>query len=219
MIHSPPSDHRVELPYQCRLRCVSIALDDSSDLVQQRFNALLSWLGQQLVAVLSDILPEEVEPFLDMRDSGFFLRQLQPTIRQEAMDARENFGFEYVLRRTGHHKIIRITDDVDLGLPARTVRTGTRTHRLFQAIKRHVRNYGRDDSSLRRARPRLEQGSLIDVAGRQPLAQDRFIHRYVLQEPGVTEVVETTSDVTLQHPLRRHASRQSRDALFDGIGS
>src|SRR5580704_5432292 len=132
MIYSPSADHRVELAYQRRLCCVSITLDDGSDLVQQRFDALLRWLDQQLVAVLSDILPEEVEPFRDMRDSGFLLRQFQPTIRQEATDGGKNVGFEHVLRRTGDHKIIGITDDVDLGLSARAVRSDTRTHCIFQ---------------------------------------------------------------------------------------
>ena len=39
---------------------------------------------------------------------------------------------------------------------------------------------GSDDPSLGCTRLRLEQGPLIDVAGLQPLAQNRFIHRYVL---------------------------------------
>ena len=97
VIHGPAPDHRVELPYQCRLFGGRIAFDDLPDLIHQRFDALLCWFGQQLVAVLAYVLTEEVEPFRDMRDAGLLLRQFQPTFRHEAADGGKNHGFEYVL--------------------------------------------------------------------------------------------------------------------------
>jgi len=59
---------------------------------------------------------------------------------------------------------------------------------------------GSDDAPLRGPRLRFEQGTLFDISGLEPLAQDRLLHRDVLQEPGVIEVVETTSDVPFEYP-------------------
>jgi hypothetical protein len=65
---------------------------------------------------------------------------------------------------------------------------------------------------------RLEQGSFVDISGLKPSPQDILIHRYVLKKPGVTEVVETSPDVTFQNPLWRSPLRQNVKALFDSIG-
>ena len=60
VIQRPASDYRVELPYQRGLRGVRIACDEFPDPLQQRVDAVLCGLGEQLVAVLADVLPEEI---------------------------------------------------------------------------------------------------------------------------------------------------------------
>ena len=51
----------------------------------------------------------------------------------------------------------------------------------------------------------------------EPFAQHPFIHRDILDEPLMADMVETPLDVSFEHPLRGFFFRQVSETLFDGI--
>ena len=48
----------------------------------------------------------------------------------------------------------------------------------------------------------------------QPLAQDDLVHRDVVQQPVMADVVEAASDVAFENPLRAVAFGESAEAVF-----
>lgn len=104
VIHHPSADHPVELLYQRFLSGARITLDDSSDVLKQRCDALLRWTDQQFAVVLAHGLATEIETLRYMRGPGFLLRKFQPTLSHEAPDSRQNSGFEHFIRSVGHTK-------------------------------------------------------------------------------------------------------------------
>ena len=52
---------------------------------------------EQLAVVLAEVLSEEVEPLLDVRDAGFLWRELQAPVAQELLDQWLDFIFQQVL--------------------------------------------------------------------------------------------------------------------------
>lgn len=64
---------------------------------------------------------------------------------------------------------------------------------------------------------RREQTTALDVSGLEPAFEDRLVHRNVLGEPIVADVVETPFDIGFKDPLRRAFPSQHRVALPDGV--
>ena len=89
--------------------------------------------------------------------------------------------------------------------------------KFFQSVQGHVRQRGRDDAALRRARLRWKQVSIFDVAGLQPFLKHHFVRGDVAEHPIVTDVVEAAFDVTFQHPLCRTPSVQCVEALLESV--
>src|SRR5262249_28256940 len=84
-------------------------------------------LGQDLaVAIASDVLAQEVEAVLPMRDPGLLVRELQPSFLQEVGHERSDLITKEVLRCAGDPQVIRIADPVDLVHPLLFPRSGDR---------------------------------------------------------------------------------------------
>ena len=146
-------------------------------------------------------------------------RRSSSTGSAEAHDRRTNSSGQDFLGSSGHDKIIRIAHDVDLEALARSIRRGdAQENRFFQTVQRHRRKHGRNHTPLRSARLGCEQGSRLDVPGLKPSAKNRFVHRYVSQQPLVADVVEAATDVAFQDPLRRTALGEGNETVRDGIG-
>ena len=77
MIVRPPPDDRVEPTNQIFLAGGFVRVDDSTDFLQERVRVLLRRLDEQFAVELAEILSEEVEPLVNMRDAGFLWRELQ----------------------------------------------------------------------------------------------------------------------------------------------
>jgi hypothetical protein len=86
-------------------------------------------------------------------------------------------------------------------------------------ITGQVRQRGRDDAALRRARLRGERGSVFDVTGFQPFLEHHLVREDMVEHPFVADVVEAAFDVAFQHPLRRTAPAQCIEALLERVGS
>lgn len=72
MIVNPTSDYRVELPDQSLLRCSALFADDCTCFGEERLRVFLGRPDQQFAAELADVLPEEVEAVVDVRDRRLF---------------------------------------------------------------------------------------------------------------------------------------------------
>jgi hypothetical protein len=63
--------------YHYRLSSTGVAFDDLPDPVEERFNAFLGRFDQKFATVLAHILTQEIEPFRDVGDPSFLIRELQ----------------------------------------------------------------------------------------------------------------------------------------------
>src|SRR6266705_1952642 len=77
MIVHPAPDDRVELAYQAFLAGGFVRIYDPPNFLQERVRVLFRWLDEQCAAELAEMLSEEVEPLVNMRDAGFLGRELQ----------------------------------------------------------------------------------------------------------------------------------------------
>src|SRR2546430_14234350 len=143
------------------------------------------------------MLSEEVEPLVNMCDAGLLRRELQAPFAKELLDEGADFTFQHVPGRTGDDEVIRISNEVDFGIdgrPRNLLPMEGLVEEIFQSVQNQVRQRGRDDAALRRARFGGEQGSIFDVASAQPFLKHRRIHWDVLEHPVVTDVIEATFD-------------------------
>ena len=77
MVISPTPNDGIELTYQVGLADAAPLTDQLPHLFQERMRVFLGGLDEQLSAILAQVLSEEVEPLLDVRDAGFLWRELQ----------------------------------------------------------------------------------------------------------------------------------------------
>ena len=220
MVVDPAPDDRVELTYQAFLTGGFVRIYDAPDFLQERVRVLLRRLDEQRAVEFAEMLSEEVEPLVNMRDAGFLWRELQAPFAQKLLDEGTDFLFQHVLGRAGDDEVIRIPNEVDFGIdgsPRDRLPVEGLVEEFFQSIQNQVRQRGRDDAALRRARLGGEQGSIFDVASTQPFLKHRRIRGDVLEHPVVTDVIEATLDVAFQHPLRRRALAQCFEALLNGV--
>ena len=89
---------------------------------------------------------------------------------------------------------------------------------IFRAIQRPIRKY-REMIPLAGFLPPLRTRLLIDIPRSKPFAQNHLIHGHVGEQPIVTDIVETASNVSFQYPMRRTTFRQCIEAMCDCIGS
>jgi hypothetical protein len=98
VVVDPSSNDWVEFHYQFSGRDGFIGLHNPPDLLKECFHILLGWGDQQFVPlsrlVLAYLLTQEIEPILDMRDAGLFLREGQTSFAQKRFDDRFDFLFE-----------------------------------------------------------------------------------------------------------------------------
>jgi len=221
MIVDPAPDDRIELTYQAFLAVGFVRIDDAPDFLQERVRVLFRWLDEQRATELAEMLSEEVEPLVNRRDAGFLGRELQAPFAQELLDEGTDFLFQHVLGRAGDDEVVRIPNKVDFGIdgfPRDRLRTEGLVEEFFQSIQNQVRQRGRDDAALRRARLGGEQGSIFDVTSAQPFLKHHRIREDMLAHPVVADVIKAAFDVAFQHPRRRTTLGQRFEALLNGVG-
>ena len=98
VIVDPSSNDWVEFHYQFSGSDGLIGLHDLPDLFEECFSHSLRRGDQQFVPlsrlVLAYLLTQEIEPILDMRDAGLFLREVSASFTQKRFDKRFDFLFE-----------------------------------------------------------------------------------------------------------------------------
>jgi hypothetical protein len=101
-------------------------------------------LDQDLAAVIApDVLSQEIEARLHMRDLGLLVRELEPSFLQEMGHERLDLITKEVLRCAGDQEVIRRADQVDLGLPLSLPRVGEAFRQQpLQSIQGPVRQDG-----------------------------------------------------------------------------
>jgi hypothetical protein len=71
VIVCPTPDHRIEQPYQVLLLRSAILMNHITYLFQKSMHVFLGGCNQEFAVIFTQVLPQEVEPLVDMRDAGF----------------------------------------------------------------------------------------------------------------------------------------------------
>ena len=108
MIVRPTQDDRVEFAYQRLLAHGPAGPDYRPDLFQKRFHVLFRRRDSELAADLAKVVPEEVEPLGDMRDTGLLRRELKPPFSEEPFDQGSDFILQPLFRVAGDDEVIRL---------------------------------------------------------------------------------------------------------------
>ncbi|SRR6266700_1114669 len=97
--------------------------------------------------------------------------------------------FEYFPCRARHDEVIGVTHEVDFVAPF-----GHPLDGLFQPVQSQISQYWGNYSPLRSACGSRKQSAFFQVAGLEPLLENLLVHRDVLQNPIVANLVEETHD-------------------------
>ena len=71
VIVCPTPDHRIERPYQVLLLRSAILMNHITYFIQKSMHVLFGGCNQEFAVIFAQVLPQEVEPLVDMRDAGF----------------------------------------------------------------------------------------------------------------------------------------------------
>ncbi len=221
VVHPTPND-RVELSDQVYLTGSAILTHQLPHLFQKSMRVLLGRPDNQLAVKLAEVLSEEVEPLLDVRDAGFLWRELQAPVAQKLLDQWLDFIFQHVLGRAGDDEVIRITNEVYLGIEDASLdalHTEALFQERFQSVQCQVGQRGRDNPALWRACLGGKQGSIFHEARLEPLAQHDLVSGNMPEHPFVIDVIKTSTNVAFQHPLGMGvtAAPQCEEAVSNGI--
>ena len=198
VVHGPTLENRVEYLNELGLSCMRHFFQGLFHLVPQALLAFQGRFDQQFLVVLAYIDPKEIETVLDVRDLGFLQGEFQTAFSQKRLNGGQYLRFQCFFRCAADDEVVRIADDMEF---APSLSLGTVFDDLFQSIQGHVREYRRDNTSLRSSRPSVVIGVVFDVSRFEPLVQWTLFHRDVFSEPLVIEVVETTANVAFEYPL------------------
>ena len=77
VVHRPSLDFWVEQPYQVACCCRFVRLHDFAEVGEKTRDIRFGRRNQKLAAVLANVLTQEVEAFVYMRDGGLLLREFQ----------------------------------------------------------------------------------------------------------------------------------------------
>ena len=223
MIVGPATNDRVQQANQHCLADGLVRINNSTDFLQKRVRVLFRRFHQRLAVIFAEVLSEEVKPLVNMGDACLVGGERQPSFLQEPLHQGANFTFQQLLRVAGDDEVVRIANEIDLGRPDFAgfplLPWEVFGQQRFQSVQRQVRQRGRDDAALRRARLRGEQGSIFDVTGFQPFLEHKLVHGDMFEHPIMADVVEAAFDVAFQHPLRRTAPAQRVKTLLERVGS
>src|SRR4051794_19606093 len=150
VVHGPALDLLIQAPDQVSRRHAARVVDRLLDLGQERLDAPLRWLDQDLaIAEAPDRLAQEIEAVLDMRDPGLLVGEFETPLAQEVFHERLDFSSQEDPRCAGDDEVIRIADQMDLAsrTPTACVAEATLQQRL-QPIQGPVRQRGGDDPPL-----------------------------------------------------------------------
>ena len=107
--------------------------------------------------------------------------------------------------RAGDDEVVRISDEVYLwadGFSVRILPGEVLLQEWFQSVQSQVGQRGRDNPALWRACLRRKEDSIFHEPGFEPFTQHFLVGGHMAEHPFVTDVVETTANVALQHPRR-----------------
>jgi hypothetical protein len=160
VIVGPTSNEGVELVYQCPGIYRFIRLYDVPNLVEECLDILLRRRYQQLALftrlVLAHMLAQEIKPVLNLREACLLLREFQPPLPQELLDEGFDFVFQHHLRAASDNEVVRVPNQVDLGVVADFGLGKMMQQQPFETIQRQVRQRWRDYASYNGAKRVVE---------------------------------------------------------------
>ena len=106
VIVGPTPQEGVQPVYQLACSQTAGTSDDTSGLSHDRAHARLGRLDKQLVSIHTDVLPEEVEPLLDMRDDRLIRRKLKAAFSEEPLHERADLLLQHLSRGTGDNEVV-----------------------------------------------------------------------------------------------------------------
>ena len=117
MVQRPAANHAVEFGSQPPCWSIQRFFHMGSHLFKERMDVLLGRFDPQLsMGVATQILAEEVEAFLNVRDLRLFRREFQPTFAQEALHQRRHLILQQFFRSAGDDEVVGIADQMNLCL-------------------------------------------------------------------------------------------------------
>src|SRR5215471_15091989 len=94
MLVGPPPNDGVELRYQIARRGLLIGLHDMPEVPEEWAHILRGGFNEEFPRVFPDMLSQEVEAVLDVRDMGFCLGKLQTTFVEKVFHQRFDLLFQ-----------------------------------------------------------------------------------------------------------------------------
>ena len=123
VVHRPALDLLIQAPDQVARRLAARIVERCLDLGQERLDAPLRWLDQDLaVAKAPHRLSQEVEAVGDMRDPGLLVGEFETPLAQEVFHERLDFTAQEDPRCARDDEVIRIPDQMDLASGALAAR-------------------------------------------------------------------------------------------------
>lgn len=178
-------------------------LQDGADLVQKGPDVVLGRLDQEFASVFPDMLARKVEPFPDRHDTRLLLRENQTAFPQECFHNGFDFVLKELFRAPGDNEFVGIFHNMDLTTGVKAI-----LENPFQSVEYHIGHGWRSNSPLRGSFHGGKEGSFVGVPRPQSLTEHDLVRRDVVEQPWVTDRVETALDVAFQNPLGRCLSGQ-----------
>ena len=144
MEQGPPSNDRIEFLDQVLLGCRLMGSYNVLDL-RQKGSHILSCGGCEIllpVPILSVMLAEEVEPFLNVCDEGLLFREFQTPFFEKGFHHRPDLLFEELFGRSCYHEVVGEPCHVDSAL----WKSGFEL--TLEPIERHITERGGDNPAL-----------------------------------------------------------------------
>ena len=155
-----------------------------------------------------------------MRNKCLFFGKLQSAFFQELPHDWQHFFLQKFRRFARDDKIIGVAHEIHFGEVFLAVDLAVGepfVQKPFQTVQRHVHKDGGNRAALRRTFLRREQTMGFHKSAFQPFSKNLSVHRNILQQPFVTDVVEAAFDITFQYPLRRFSFVQIGEALLYSV--
>jgi hypothetical protein len=128
-----------------------------------------------------------------------------------------DFIFQQLLRAASNHEVVRVPNQVYLGVVADFGLGEMLQQEPFEAVQRQVCQGWRNYSALWCSFFGRVEDVLLHVAGLQPFVEDGGIDWDVCHQPLMTDPIEARLDVPFEYPFWRSAFCQRLEALFDRV--
>ena len=116
-----------------------VVVDDVAYFAQEGFYILGGWFDNQLAVILADVLPQKIEPVVNVGYDRFLRGQFQSALCQKLCDDWFDFLFQQFFGCAGDDEVIGLSDQIDFGFASGSAcRSKLISQSLFQPIQSEV---------------------------------------------------------------------------------